>query len=150
MGDASHAIVPFYGQGMNASLEDVRVFDELLDELGDNWKILFEAFEGKRKENADAIADLAIDNFREMRDHVDDVAFKRKRKIEMQLEQQFPDYYSKYALVTFRDDVSYHEAMSRGRRQDEILLKLCKDKNFEDKPLSFFYEQVRLDQQRTT
>ena len=143
MGDASHAIVPFYGQGMNASLEDVRVFDELLDELGDNWKTLFEAFEEKRKENVDAIADLAIDNFREMRDHVDDVAFKRKRKIEMQLEQQFPDYYSKYALVTFRDDISYHEAMLRGRRQDETLLKLCKDKNFEDKPLGFFYEQVR-------
>jgi kynurenine 3-monooxygenase len=143
MGDASHAIVPFYGQGMNASLEDVRVFDELLDELGDNWKILFEAFEEKRKRNADAIADLAIDNFREMRDHVDDVAFKRKRKIEMQLEQQFPDYYSKYALVTFRDDISYHEAMSRGRRQDEILLKLCKDENFENSTLDFFYQQVQ-------
>ncbi|MFT5997562.1 MAG: kynurenine 3-monooxygenase [Neolewinella sp.] len=143
MGDASHAIVPFYGQGMNASLEDVRVFDELLDELGDNWEILFKAFEESRKENADAIAALAIDNFYEMRDAVDDVAFKRKRKIEMQLEQQFPDYYSKYALVTFRGDISYQEAKSRGRRQDEILLKLCKEENFEDMSLDFFYEQVQ-------
>jgi len=149
MGDASHAIVPFYGQGMNASLEDVRVFDELLDELGDNWETLFEAFEQSRKKNADAIATLAIDNFYEMRDHVDDVAFKRKRKIEMQLEQQYPDYYSKYALVTFRGDISYQEAKSRGRRQDEILLKLCSEEGFENKPLSFFYEQVQLDQKRT-
>jgi kynurenine 3-monooxygenase len=145
MGDASHAIVPFYGQGMNASLEDVRIFDELLEEHGDNWEVLFNTFEQKRKASADAIATLAIDNFYEMRDAVDNVAFKRKRKIEMQLEQQFPDYYSKYALVTFRDDISYEEAMSRGRRQDEILLNLCKDEDAENKPLSFFYEQVQSD-----
>lgn len=143
MGDASHAIVPFYGQGMNASLEDVRIFDDLLEEHGDNWKVLFEAFEKKRKASADAIATLAIDNFYEMRDAVDNVAFKRKRKIEMQLEQQFPDYYSKYSLVTFRDDISYEEAMSRGRKQDEILLNLCQDEDAESKPLDFFYEHVR-------
>lgn len=143
MGDASHAIVPFYGQGMNASLEDVRIFDELLDELGDNWETLFEAFEKSRKENADAIATLAIDNFYEMRDHVDDVAFKRKRKIEMQLEQQYPDYYSKYALVTFRGDISYKEAKSRGRKQDEILLSLCKKDNYEDMSLDYIYKQLQ-------
>jgi len=124
-------------------LEDVRVFDELLDELGDDWEALFEAFEKSRKENADAIATLAIDNFYEMRDHVDNIAFKRKRKIEMQLEQQYPDYYSKYALVTFRGDITYKEAKLRGRKQDEILLELCKDEHFEDKPLAYFYEQVQ-------
>lgn len=150
MGDASHAIVPFYGQGMNASLEDVRIFDELLDVHSGDWNALFAAFEESRKSNADAIATLAIDNFYEMRDAVDDVAFKRKRKIEMQLEQQFPDYYSKYALVTFRDDIPYREAMLRGRRQDEILLELCQDDDFEDKPLSFFYEQVQAARQVTT
>lgn len=143
MGDASHAIVPFYGQGMNASLEDVRIFDELLDVHGDDWNTLFEAFEKSRKHNADAIADLAIDNFHEMRDHVDDVAFMRKRKIEMQLEQQFPDYYSKYSLVTFQPDLSYSEAMKRGRKQDELLLNMCQNDDFENIPLEEFYKKTK-------
>lgn len=144
MGDASHAIVPFYGQGMNASLEDVRVFDELLETHGDNnWELLFEKFQDQRKQNTDAIADLAIDNFYEMRDHVDDVPFIRKRKIEMQLEQQFPDYASKYSLVTFNANLSYHEAMIRGRKQDELLFELCKDDNFENIPLKVFYDKLK-------
>jgi kynurenine 3-monooxygenase len=143
MGDASHAIVPFYGQGMNASLEDVRVFDELMDKFGDDWKALFEAFEEDRKGNADAIADLAIDNFFEMRNRVGDVAFMRKRKIEMQLEQQYPDYHSKYSLVTFNADISYREAMLRGRKQDELLVEMCRDDNFENIPLEQFYNRVK-------
>ena len=143
MGDASHAIVPFYGQGMNASLEDVRIFDELLEELGDDWPTLFEAFQEKRKENVDAIADLAIDNFYEMRDHVDDLAFIRKRKIEMQLEQQFEDYSSKYSLVTFQPDLSYHEAMLKGRNQDDLLLQMCQREDFENIPLEEFYNRVK-------
>ena len=124
MGDASHAIVPFYGQGMNASLEDVRVFDELMEDFGNDWEAIFKVFQDERKANADAIADLSIDNFYEMRDKVDDIPFMRKRKIEMQLEQQFPDYYSKYSLVTFQPELPYERAMSRGRRQDELLLKM--------------------------
>lgn len=143
MGDASHAIVPFYGQGMNSSLEDVRIFDELLDQHGDDWGQLFEAFQDQRKENTDAISDLAIDNFYEMRDHVDDLAFMRKRKIEMQLEQDFTDYYSKYSLVTFKPELSYHEAMVRGRKQDELLLNMCKHDNFEDIPLKEFYRRLK-------
>ncbi|MEM8527573.1 MAG: NAD(P)/FAD-dependent oxidoreductase [Bacteroidota bacterium] len=142
MGDAAHAIVPFYGQGMNASLEDVRVFNELLEKYGENWETLFKAFQDARKENADAIAALAIDNFYEMRDHVDDVAFMRKRKIEMQLEQQFEDYYSKYSLVTFQPKLSYQEAMKRGRKQDQILLDLCENDNFEQLPLQAFFEKA--------
>lgn len=142
MGDASHAIVPFYGQGMNASLEDVRVFDDILEEHGPDWDKVFSVFQDARKENADAIADLAIDNFREMRDHVDDVAFMRKRKIEMQLEQQFPDYYSKYSLVTFKPELPYYEAMIKGRKQDELLVNMCKDEDFENTPLEEFYEKA--------
>ncbi|MEN0046182.1 MAG: NAD(P)/FAD-dependent oxidoreductase [Bacteroidota bacterium] len=144
MGDAAHAIVPFYGQGMNASLEDVRVFNDLLEQYGDDWEKLFKHFQDARKENADAIGDLAIDNFYEMRDHVDDVAFMRKRKIEMQLEQQFPDYYSKYSLVTFQPKLSYQEAMMRGRKQDEILLDLCKNENFEQVPLQTFFDKAMI------
>ena len=127
MGDASHAIVPFYGQGMNSSFEDVRVFDDLLDQHDGDWELLFEKFQEARVVNADAIADLAIDNFHEMQDKVDDKDFMRKRKLEMQLEQKFPDYYSKYSLVTFKPKLPYSEAMKLGRAQDDLLLKLCAD-----------------------
>lgn len=127
MGDASHAIVPFYGQGMNASFEDVRIFDELMDVHGDNWDALFTAFQDARHKNTDAIADLAIDNFYEMRDYVDDEDFIAKRKLEMKMEQQFQDYYSKYSLVTFKPDWSYEKAMKLGRAQDKLLLSMVQN-----------------------
>lgn len=125
MGDAAHAIVPFYGQGMNASFEDVTVFDQVLDEHEGDWTTVFETFQDARVENTNAIADLAIDNFTEMQDRVNDADFIKKRKIEMQLEQQFPDYYSKYSLVTFRAELPYAKAMDLGRKQDQLLLDLC-------------------------
>ncbi len=142
MGDAAHAIVPFYGQGMNASLEDVRIFDNILEEHGSDWAKVFSFFQDARKENADAIADLAIDNFYEMRDHVDDKAFMRKRKVEMQLEQQFPDYYSKYSLVTFQPKLPYEKAKKRGRKQDELLLEMCSNENFDTIPLKEYHRRV--------
>jgi len=126
MGDAAHAIVPFYGQGMNASFEDVFVFDECLDKFDDDWQQVLPYYQKLRKPDTDAIADLALDNFYEMRDHVDDKVFVKKRQIEMQLEQTFPDYYSKYSLVTFNEHISYEQAMKQGRKQDEILLELCR------------------------
>jgi len=144
MGDAAHAIVPFYGQGMNASLEDVRVFDNLIEAYGDNWESVFDSFQDERKENADAIADLAIDNFYEMRDRVDDQDFMRKRKIEKQLEQEFPEYYSKYSLVTFRPDLTYRHAMIQGRAQDEKLLEMVMQKNNADLELKDYYEEVKV------
>ncbi|MEO0473463.1 MAG: NAD(P)/FAD-dependent oxidoreductase [Bacteroidota bacterium] len=143
MGDASHAIVPFYGQGMNASFEDVRVFDDLMEKHGDDWEKLFTAFQNERVENADAIADLALDNFIEMRDSVDDVPFIRKRKIEMQLEQQYPEYYSKYSLVTFKPELDYAAAKQQGRAQDQLLLELCGRDDFEQIPLHTYYEKLR-------
>ena len=143
MGDAAHAIVPFYGQGMNASLEDVRIFDELMNDFGDDWEAIFKVFEEIRYKNTNAIADLAIDNFHEMRDHVDDIAFQRKRKIEMQLEQQFTDYYSKYSLVTFQPELPYEKAMIKGRKQDQLLLDMCKNDDFEQIPLEHFYQKTK-------
>jgi len=125
MGDASHAIVPFYGQGMNSSFEDVRVFDDMMDKYGDDWNTIFKKFQDARVDNTNAIADLAIDNFYEMRDKVDDRNFMLKRKLEMQLEQTFPEYYSKYSLVTFKPKLGYHDAMVQGRNQDKILLNIC-------------------------
>lgn len=124
MGDAAHAIVPFYGQGMNASFEDVVVLDEALESFGDDWIKVFEKYQKDRKKDTDAIADLAIDNFHEMKDHVANPIFREKRRIEIQLEQDFPDlYFSKYALVTFNENLGYREAMLRGRAQDNFLLK---------------------------
>lgn len=125
LGDAAHAVVPFYGQGMNCSFEDVVVFDELLEQHGDNWKKVFEQFEQSRKENTDAIADLAVDNFYEMRDAAGDPVFQRKRKLETLLEQNYPQYFSKYSLVTFCEDVPYRQAMEQGRKQDAILMQIC-------------------------
>ncbi len=127
MGDAAHAIVPFYGQGMNASFEDVTVFDDILDKHEGDWERVFTIFQDTRQPDANAIADLAVDNFYEMRDHTANPIFMKKRQLEMQLEQTFPDYYSKYSLVTFNENMSYSEAMKKGRRQDEILMKLCEN-----------------------
>jgi kynurenine 3-monooxygenase len=128
IGDSSHAIVPFYGQGMNASFEDVFVLDEILNqELGD-WEAVFKAYQKIRKKDTDAIADLAIDNFHEMKNHVANPLFKEKRKIEMDLEKTFPtEYSSKYSLVTFNEHIGYNEAMNRGRAQDKALLNMITD-----------------------
>jgi kynurenine 3-monooxygenase len=123
MGDAAHAVVPFYGQGMNASFEDCVVLDQCLDASGDNWDDVLNTYQQLRKPNADAIADLAEDNFYEMRDATADPVFNLKRKIELELEQRYPEYYSKYSMVTFRADLPYSTAMIKGRKQDEILMK---------------------------
>ena len=133
IGDSAHAIVPFYGQGMNASFEDVSVLDEILNDFErrqemKDWKLVFKAYEKARKKDTDAIADLAVDNFYEMKDHVANPLFKEKRKIEMDLEKHFPkDYSSKYSLVTFNENVGYEEAMKKGRAQDKALLNLIAD-----------------------
>lgn len=125
MGDSAHAIVPFYGQGMNASFEDVAELDKVIEKHEGNWEVIFSEFQKERKKNADAIADLAIDNYYEMRDHVANPIFKEKRKIEMSLESTFPtEYSSKYSLVTFNEHLGYHEAMTKGRIQDKVLLQM--------------------------
>ena len=128
LGDSSHAIVPFYGQGMNASFEDVYVFDNVLNQFEGDWSTVFSEFQKQRKIDTDAIADLAIDNYYEMRDHVANPLFKEKRIIEMNLEKYFPtEYFSKYSLVTFNEYIGYHEAMTKGRAQDKVLLKMAEN-----------------------
>jgi kynurenine 3-monooxygenase len=132
MGDAAHAVVPFYGQGMNASFEDVVELDLILDKYEGDWEGVFKAYEKTRKKDTDAIADLAIDNFFEMRDHVANPIFQEKRKLEMNLEQHFPDdYSSKYSLVTFNENIGYHEAMTIGRAQDKAILNMIADKELD-------------------
>jgi kynurenine 3-monooxygenase len=128
LGDSSHAIVPFYGQGMNASFEDVYVFDNVLNQFEGDWLTVFSEFQKQRKIDTDAIADLAIDNYYEMRDHVANPLFKEKRIVEMNLEKCFPtEYFSKYSLVTFNEYIGYHEAMTKGRAQDKVLLKMAEN-----------------------
>lgn len=125
LGDAAHAIVPFFGQGINCGFEDCTVFLELLDRYGADWKRVFSEFEMARKENTDAIADMAVENFVEMRDRVADPRFLLRKKVELALEAKFPNLFvPKYAMVTFHR-VPYAVALKRGRIQDKMLGELC-------------------------
>jgi len=125
LGDAAHAIVPFFGQGMNCAFEDCTFFLELLDRLGPDWPRLFSEFEKSRKADTDAIADLAIENFVEMRDRVADPSFLFRKKIELELEKRYPGtFVPKYAMVTFHR-TPYSVAAARGAIQDRMLGELC-------------------------
>ncbi len=125
IGDAAHAIVPFFGQGMNCGFEDCRIFDELMSQHKD-WSSLFQAYQKSRKSNADAIAHLALNNFIEMRDLVADPHFLSKKKIESRIAQLFPEQFiSAYGMVSFTN-IPYSEALHRGKQQNEVLEQLAK------------------------
>ena len=125
LGDAAHAIVPFFGQGMNCAFEDCTAFLELLDRHGPDWKKLFQEFDQARKPNTDSIADMALENFIEMRDRVADPRFLFRKKVELALEAKYPRHFvPKYAMVTFHR-VPYSVALSRGEIQDRLLAELC-------------------------
>lgn len=133
IGDAAHAIVPFYGQGMNASFEDVAVFDDILNEVNFDLNKAFSKFSKTRKIDADGIADLALDNFHEMKAHTAQDLFIKKRALELDFEKHFPEQYSsKYALVTFDEHIGYHEAKVKGRAQDKVILHLLKNDKLND------------------
>jgi kynurenine 3-monooxygenase len=124
IGDAAHAIVPFFGQGMNAGFEDCRVLDELMESESD-WENLFKAFQRERKPNADAIADMALNNFIEMRDLVADPHFLKKKQIEKRIGMLYPDtFVSAYGMVSFTN-LPYGEALARGQRQNDVLEQLA-------------------------
>ena len=125
LGDAAHAIVPFFGQGLNCGFEDCTYLMELLDRHGADWPRVFAEFENLRKINADAIADMAIENFTEMRDRVADSRFLLRKKVELALEAKYPQLFvPKYAMVTFHR-IPYSVAQARGIVQDRILAELC-------------------------
>lgn len=128
IGDASHAIVPFFGQGMNAGFEDVRVLLDLLDAHNNAWDTVLPAFAMARKEDADAIATLAVENFVEMRDKVGQPAFLFRKKVEAAFARTCPDAITPaYTMVTFRPHLPYREALARSRRLDAVLDVLCAD-----------------------
>lgn len=122
IGDAAHAIVPFYGQGMNAGFEDCRILAEMLEEFDDDWSKVLPAFQESRKPDADAIATLALDNFIEMRDLVADEDFVIRKKIEARLHSTYPEeWIPLYTMVTFRSDIRYSEAYKIGQKQKKIM-----------------------------
>ena len=117
LGDAAHAIVPFYGQGMNAAFEDCRILDELLRVHADDWGEALQMFYERRKPDAEAIADLALENFIEMRDKVASRAFLMKKRIEKLVHRLLPGWFTPlYNLVSFTN-VPYAEARATARRQ---------------------------------
>ncbi len=121
VGDAAHAVVPFYGQGMNAAFEDCVVLDDCLEKFPDNRERAFVEYFSRRKENADALADLAVENFIEMRDKTASKTFRAKKKLDHLLEALLPGIYLPlYTMVTFTG-IPYAKAARRARRQDRIV-----------------------------
>lgn len=122
IGDAAHGIVPFFGQGMNAGFEDCRILNQLLDTYGDEWNKVLPEFQLLRKPDTDAIAQLALDNFTEMRDLVADADFLLRKKIEARLNELFPDkWIPLYSMVTFHDHIRYSDAYKIGKKQKMIM-----------------------------
>jgi len=125
IGDAAHAIVPFYGQGMNCGFEDCRILMECLDHTNEHWPSALQMYQELRKPAGDAILELALDNFIEMRDKVADPRFLWRKKIESWLYATFPaKFIPLYTLVTFLSDVPYNEAQRIGREQDVLMEQL--------------------------
>ena len=133
IGDAAHAIVPFYGQGMNCGFEDCTVLDQLMEKHGDNWEKILNEFQESRKPNSDAIAELAVMNFVEMRDLVGSKEFLLRKKIEARIHDKFPDkWLPLYSQVTF-SDIPYSVALANGKKQDEIMRKVMNLSGIEEK-----------------
>jgi kynurenine 3-monooxygenase len=146
IGDAAHAIVPFYGEGMNAGFEDCRVFAELLDEVGeDHLGEVLRRYNAARKPNGDAIAELSLRNFIEMRDLVADPAFILRKKIEGRLQAKHPDQWLPlYSQVKF-SDIAYTDALREGRRHDRIMEQVLALPDIEAKWESEAVERKALD-----
>lgn len=122
VGDAAHAVVPFHGQGMNAAFEDCVALDQLIEQHGDSWAKVFAEYTAERKPNGDAIAQMALENYTEMRDAVRDPAFHLRKQVEFALEERFPGrFIPRYSMVMFHPEISYSEALERGRKQQQVL-----------------------------
>lgn len=132
IGDAAHAIVPFFGQGMNCGFEDCRVLNRLLDTYADDWSQVLPLYQELRKPDGDAIADLAVNNFIEMREKTADPQFLLQKKIEARLHEKYPDQWiPAYSQVTFSPQIRYSEALRNGQLQDRIMQELMGRPDFE-------------------
>jgi kynurenine 3-monooxygenase len=125
LGDAAHAIVPFFGQGMNCGFEDCSILNAMMNESA-SWEELYNEFSKTRKPDSDAIADMAVENFVEMRDKVADPRFLLEKQVERILQKEFPDrFVSRYALVTF-SRTPYRKALETGVVHQKLLGELCR------------------------
>ena len=134
IGDAAHAIVPFFGQGMNCGFEDCAVLNGLIDKYSEDWETILKEYQTLRKPDADAIADLALNNFVEMRDKVGDPKFLLQKKIEAGFSAKYPGkWLPAYAQVTFSPHIRYSDALKSGIRQEAIMKKIMALPEIENK-----------------
>ncbi len=126
IGDAAHAIVPFHGQGMNCCFEDCVEFDACAGRF-ESWEAVFAEFYARRKPNTDAIAEMALENYLEMRERVADPGFLMQRSLALELERRFPDrFIPRYSMVMFHHEIPYRVAARRGAVQSRLLEELCR------------------------
>lgn len=130
IGDAAHAIVPFHGQGMNLAFEDCVRLSEIVDDLGGDWPNVFARFEAEQLANANAIADMALDNYIEMRDTVRDPKFALRKTLSFELERRLPQHFiPRYSMVMFHAEIPYLLAQQRGEIQNALLEEFTRDAN---------------------
>ena len=127
-GDAAHAIVPFFGQGMNASFQDCTIINEFISKYDGNWDKIFSRFSNVQVPNGHAIADMALENYIEMRDSVNDPMFIKRRELEFELESRFTErFVPRYSMVSFHQ-IPYSEVYRRGKIQFKLMSEfLSKD-----------------------
>lgn len=134
IGDAAHAMVPFFGQGMNCGFEDCSVLNGLIDKHSENWAEILTEYQTLRKPDGDAICDLALNNFVEMRDKVADPKFLLQKKIEAAFSKKYPDkWIPLYSQVTFSPQIRYSEALVSGRKQEAIMQQVMELPDIENR-----------------
>lgn len=145
IGDAAHAIVPFYGQGMNAGFEDISVLDDLMEKYVDDWNMIFQEYQVLRKPDGDAIAELSFRNFIEMSQKTASMEFLLRKKIEKHFSEKYPKkWIPLYSRVTFSDK-SYAEALAIGDRQRAIMDQVMKLEKIETEWDSAHVENLIID-----
>jgi kynurenine 3-monooxygenase len=134
IGDAAHAMVPFFGQGMNCGFEDCSMLNSLINKHAENWPAILNEYQSLRKPDGDAICDLALNNFVEMRDKVADPKFLLQKKIEAAFSKKYPDkWIPLYSQVTFSPQIRYSEALVNGQRQEAIMQQIMAIPGIENK-----------------
>ncbi|MFO0356222.1 MAG: FAD-dependent oxidoreductase [Sphingobacteriaceae bacterium] len=129
MGDAAHATVPFFGQGMNAGFEDCSVMYSLMKKHNEDWDKIFNEYEMLRKPNGDAVQDLSLLNYIVMRDKVSDPMFLLQQKVERRMAELYPGkYFPMYSMVSF-SEIEYQVALNKGKEQDQLIMDLIKKNN---------------------
>ncbi len=146
IGDAAHAIVPFFGQGMNCGFEDCSVLNGLIDEYHHDWNAILKAYQAVRKPDGDAIAELALNNFIEMRDKVGDPVFLLQKKIEAAIGIKYPALWTPaYAQVTFSPHIRYSTALKNSIRQEAIMQEIMQTQDLEKKWAAGELEKIILE-----